>query len=66
LEELDLPVLQKPIRQTLKELKGELESKVEQVNHRISSRENKDIKFNNRANSVIDLGTLQLIKNLVI
>ena len=52
LEELDLPVLQRPIRRTLRELKDELESKIEQVNHRINSRENKDIKFNNRANSV--------------
>ena len=52
LDELDLPVLQNPIQRTLKELKDELESKLKHVNRRISSRRNKDVKFNNRGKTV--------------
>lgn len=51
LDELDLPVLKKPIQQTLQELKNDLKNKIEHVNHRIISRQNKDVKFNNKGNS---------------
>ncbi|MCP9270250.1 Tn3 family transposase [Xenorhabdus sp. XENO-1] len=47
LNDLDLPVLQRPISQTLQELKDELEEKLKHVNQRIISRKNKDVKFNN-------------------
>lgn len=52
LDELDLPVLKNPIQRTLKELKDELESKLKHVNYRISSKQNKDVKFNNRGKTV--------------
>ncbi|NDL12034.1 Tn3 family transposase [Photorhabdus kayaii] len=47
LNDLDLPVLQRPISQTLQELKDELEEKLKHVNQRIINRKNKDVKFNN-------------------
>jgi hypothetical protein len=50
--ELDLPVLMKPIQQTLNEFKMTLEEKIEYVNQRIVARENKDIKITGQGDNL--------------
>lgn len=50
--ELDLPVLMKPIQQTLNEFKMTLEEKIECVNQRIVARENKDIKITGQGDNL--------------
>lgn len=52
LTELDLPVLIQPIQQTLAELKKTLEEKIQYVNQRILTKENKDIKITGHGEKV--------------
>ncbi len=52
LEELDLPALNQPIHKTLKKLKVELEAKIQHVNQRIITRENRDIKITGQGENI--------------